>query len=73
MTIVYISYVISTIQPEPFCYAKSRSDGSLKTEDLEMLTTLPRLYGCNKNGKCYIKPSKHRLFNSTMKYLLIEF
>ena len=34
-----------------------------------MLTTLPRLYGITKDGKCFIKPSKRGLFNTTMKYI----
>lgn len=55
--------------PEGFCMAQAKRDGSLKIEDLAMLATLPRLYGVNKNGKCYIKPSFRGLFNSTMKYI----
>ncbi|KAK8835781.1 hypothetical protein M9Y10_040603 [Tritrichomonas musculus] len=58
-----------TIYPVPFCFTQSRSDGTLQTEDFAMLTTLPRLYGINENGDCYIKPSKRGLFNSTMKYI----
>ncbi|KAK8865013.1 hypothetical protein M9Y10_010542 [Tritrichomonas musculus] len=54
---------------ESFCYAQSKIDGSLKTEDFAMLTTLPRLYNINKDGKCYIKPSMRGLFNTTMKYI----
>lgn len=34
-----------------------------------MMTTLPRLYDINKENKCYLKPSKRGLFNSTMKYI----
>lgn len=34
-----------------------------------MMTTLPRLYGITKNGKCFIKPSMRGLFNTTMKYI----
>ena len=34
-----------------------------------MMITFSRLYGITNNGKCYIKPSKRGLFNSTMKYI----
>ena len=35
-----------------------------------MLATLPRLYDFSENKKkCFIKPSKRGLFNSTMKYI----
>ncbi|KAK8837374.1 hypothetical protein M9Y10_036807 [Tritrichomonas musculus] len=58
-----------TMNPEPFCYGKSLNDGTLQTADFAMMTTLPRLYGINEEGRCYIKPSKRGLFNSTMKYI----
>lgn len=54
---------------EGFCYSQAPLDGSLITQDLAMLTTLPRLYGITKDGKCFIKPSKRGLFNTTMKYI----
>ena len=34
-----------------------------------MLTTLPRMYSINSEGKCYIKPCIRGLFNTTMKYI----
>lgn len=58
-----------TINPEGFCFTKAKNDGTLKTEDFAMMTTLPRLYSTTKDGKCYIKPSMRGLFNSTMKYI----
>ena len=58
-----------TYLPESYCYIHSPTNGYLKTDDLSMLTTLPRLYSFNKNGNCFIKPSMRGLFNSTMKYI----
>lgn len=55
--------------PEGFCNVRAQNDGSLKTEDFAMLATLPRLYDVTKSGRCYIKPSKRGLFNTTMKYI----
>lgn len=34
-----------------------------------MLSTLPRLYSFNEEGKCFIKPAKRNIFNTTMKYI----
>ena len=58
-----------SVNTESFCSTKSLNDGTLKTEDFAMLTTLPRLYGITDSGRCYIKPSKRGIFNSTMKYI----
>ena len=58
-----------TILPEAFCYSKAKKGGMLKTDDFAMMTTLPRLYGLTKDGKCFIKPSMRGLFNTTMKYI----
>lgn len=58
-----------TISPEGFCFNQAQKDGTLHTEDFAMLTTLPRLYGVSDDGKCFIKPSKRGLFNTTMKYI----
>ena len=55
--------------PEGFCYSHAKTDGSFKTEDFAMMTTLSRLYSTNKQGKCFIKPSMRGLFNTTMKYI----
>ena len=38
-----------------------------------MLTTLPRLYGINSDGQCYLKPKFRGVFNSTMKYIFGEY
>lgn len=57
------------ITPQGFCFAKAQNDGIFQTDDLAMLTTLPRLYNISKDGKCYLIPSKRGLFNSTMKYI----
>lgn len=61
-----------TVSPEAFCFTQAENDGSLKTEDFAMLATLSRLYGIREDGKCYLKPSKRCLFNSTMKYIFGE-
>ena len=58
-----------TISPEGFCFNQAQKDGTFHTEDFAMLTTLPRLYGVNDDGKCFIKPPKRGLFNTTMKYI----
>lgn len=58
-----------TVTPEGFCFIKAQRDSSLETDDLAMLSTLPRLYDATENGKCFIKPSMRGLFNSTMKYI----
>ena len=58
-----------SVNTESFCSTKSFNDGTLKTDDFAMLTTLPRLYGITASGRCYIKPSKRGVFNSTMKYI----
>lgn len=55
--------------PESFCFTHAQKDGTLKTEDFAMLTTLPRMYNVTKDGKCFIKPSMRGLFNTTMKYI----
>lgn len=55
--------------PESFCNLNSASNKEIKTVDLAMYSTLPRLYDFNKDGKCFIKPSMRGLFNSTMKYI----
>lgn len=60
------------VSPEAFCFTQAENDGSLKTEDFAMLATLSRLYGIREDGKCYLKPSKRCLFNSTMKYIFGE-
>ena len=57
------------ITPQGFCFTKAQNDGFFQTDDLAMLTTLPRLYNISKDGKCYLIPSKRGLFNSTMKYI----
>ncbi|KAK8843040.1 hypothetical protein M9Y10_025228 [Tritrichomonas musculus] len=59
----------TAIKPDGFCYTQALYDGTLKTEDFAMMATLPRLYDINDNGKCYLKPSKRGLFNTTMKYI----
>lgn len=58
-----------TIKPDSFCYLTAKNEDSLNIVDISMLTTLPRLYGTTKNGKCYIKPNLRGLFNTTMKYI----
>lgn len=58
-----------TFMPESFCSVHAQNDGSLKTENFAMLTTLPRLYDVTKSGKCFIKHSKRGSFNTTMKYI----
>lgn len=57
-----------TILPQSFCSVQAQNGGLLHTDDLAMLTTLPRLYNVS-DGKCYLIPSKRGLFNSTMKYI----
>lgn len=66
---IWYKYNNITIEPEGFCSIKAQNDGTLKTEDFAMMTTLPRLYSLTKDGKCYLKPSKRGLFNTTMKYI----
>ena len=53
----------------PYGYCKITTDDGLNTIDLSILTTLPRLYAVNDNGKCYIKPKLRGVFNSTMNYI----
>lgn len=60
---------VETISPEAFCFTTAHKDGLYKTDDFAMMTTLPRLYGLTKSGKCFIKPSMRGLFNTTMKYI----
>ena len=62
-----INYTIDT--PPSYCSKTSLSDSLYNTVDFAMMTTLPRLYGVTKDKKCYIKPNKRGVFNSTMKYI----
>ena len=61
--------VINQNTPEGFCRVTSELTGELTTQDFAVLTTLPRLYGVNNEGKCYIKPKFRGVFNATMKYI----
>ena len=58
--------------PEAFCRVSSELTSELTTQDFAVLTTLPRLYGVNNEGKCYIKPRFRGVFNATMKYIFGE-
>ena len=53
--------------PKGFC--QITTDDDLTAVDLSILTTLPRLYNINDDGKCYIKPKFRGVFNATMKYI----
>ena len=58
------------IKPSPaYCGIASDVNIPMTTPDFAVLTTLPRLYGINDAGKCYIKPKFRGVFNSTMKYV----
>ena len=56
---------------KPFCNFHS-DETEFKTEDFALLSTLPRLYDVNTEGKCFIKPKFRGVFNSTMKYIFGE-
>ena len=57
-------------KPTPgFCYASADVNIQLSAPDFAVMTTLPRLYGINDAGKCYLKPKFRGVFNSTMKYI----
>ena len=62
---------IFTDVQKSFCNVNS-DETPFTTEDFSMLTTLPRLYGINSDGKCFIKPKFRGVFNSTMKYIFGE-
>ena len=60
----------SYTKPSPaYCGIASDVNIPMTTPDFAVLTTLPRLYGINDEGKCYIKPKFRGVFNSTMKYI----
>ena len=58
-------------EPPTFCSVTPEYAPSMKTDNVAMLTTLPRLYGVH-DGKCFIKPKLRGVFNSTMKYIFGE-
>lgn len=61
----WLKYNNLLVTSDAFCLKSAHNNGSLKTDDFAMMTTLPRLYDINKENKCYLKPSKRGLFNST--------
>lgn len=67
--LLYKWFLWKSIYPEEFCFNGAKKNWTLQTEDFAMMITFSRLYGITNNGKCYIKPSKRGLFNSTMKYI----
>ena len=57
-------------KPTPsYCYVSADVNIQMSAPDFAVLTTLPRLYGINDAGKCYLKPKFRGVFNSTMKYI----
>ena len=58
----------STGLPE-FCNVELNYDTGMRSDDILMLTTLPRLYKYTSDGKCIIQPALRGVFNTTMKYI----
>ena len=58
----------TSLSTKPFCDISSDLAKSMHSDDIAMLTVLPRLYKVH-NGKCFIKPKLRGVFSSTMKYI----